>query len=190
MLNFKNFSKTNEVLKSSSNKKSIISKESLERILFTSSSYAFIIAENSTEYSKIILVCKDKSKRCFPVVYTEGNIPKTCLLFINQIEENESGFKDFLNELYSVSDISICYGNKSNIKILHENKIYTPREETISESISSYLNTQIQIHGIEIPITNDEIIKYRQNNFIVFAITEQETLFSFSWKDLVQINES
>ena len=105
MLNFRNFSKTDEVLKISPNKKSIISKESLERILSLSSSYAFILSENNKDYTNIIMFAKNNSRRCFPVVYSENNTPKTCLLFTQTIIESEESFKNFLNEAYSISNI-------------------------------------------------------------------------------------
>ena len=185
MLNFKNFSKTDEVLKITANKKSIISKESLERILATSPAYAFILAENLKDHAAVILSAKNNSRRCFPIIYSEDDSVKTCLLFTQHIRETDESFKNFLNQTYSVSNVSICYGNKSVIKILHENTIEETQDSSITEFLESSLKKSIVFYGIDIPITKDSILTYRKNNLIVFSLTEQEYDKSITWKDII-----
>jgi hypothetical protein len=185
MLNFKNFSKTDEVLKITANKKSIISKESLERILITSSSYAFVLAENTKDYISVILSAKINSRRCFPVVYSEEGIVKTCLLFTQNIHETEESFKNFLNETYAIANLAICYGNKSELKMLYENTITESYNNSITEFMESSLKRTLIFHGLDIPTTEDLILSYRKNNLIAFAPTEQEYNKAIAWKDII-----
>lgn len=192
MLNFRNFTKLDEVFKYASRKKCIISESAFSRVLSTPKQIALIASTDSRIYTKVMNQLKEH-QRCFPIVcyLRERQQIQPCILVCQKPDETGEQFKTRLNELYDidVEHLAIIYRQADTTKVLFENAMVEfGKDPTITEYnkiLSSIYREDTYILGIEVPLTESLATEYRKNNYIVFALNEEEVVKSFTWEEML-----
>lgn len=186
LMNFKNYSSNilKESLSFDKNKNSIISFSAFEELLKSNKNFAIIIDSSNS-------ILESKQRRYIPLIYSNlSNLVGRVYLTFQKINENEKEFRNDLNNTYSsLQNISILYRGNQLFKILNENNLqkYTREKESIqfyNDILSTILKKNVQIHGVEIPTTNELQTEFRKSSLICLPLNENYTKTSIRWKNL------
>ena len=190
MLNFTNFTRLDNIFKFNTFKKSVVSESAFSRICGSYKNVSLIFKKKKKDYVQILNTIKE-NQRCYPVVCMCNNRIVSGILITENVNESNDVFKNRLNEIYELSPESILVLYKQGVssKILFENAMVELEKshliEDFNQHISKVIGKDFKILGIEVPTEKELITEYRKNNYIVFALNEDEFNNSVSWKDII-----
>ena len=190
MLNFRNFTRLENILKFSTSKQSIVSEQALKRIMCSSKSCCLIIPQTTKDISYLVNLIKE-NYRCYPVIVAIDDSVKSCILLTQPSTESDTDFKNKLNSLFeSLSGkMTLVYKNNNTVKILTEDAMTEsnncPLVEDVEYTISTQCGSAVYLLGIEVPTSEQLIEEYRKNSYIVFSLSEEEIKTARKWENII-----
>lgn len=186
MKKFTNFIENFDIHTFNKNKPCIVDIKLFENIIQGLNNFAIIITE-SNNFETIRNNFKN-TQRFYPLIVKTSENYHSYLIFEQKMDELEEDFKERINKLYEnyYEKCSVIYINSSKVKILHEFNLIEMEKslnlDFFEKQISTLINENVKILGIEIPTEKNLIEHYRKNNFIVPNLLHENNT---TWRKLI-----
>lgn len=172
----------------SENRKSVISEDIYKKIIKENRSFAIILSKSRND---LICMMENITNRKFYSVILNGKSGiHNGIILVQKNQERESDFKNSINEIYEKTNknVGIIYRGTNSLKIIKEYllEVYGIEKQNLQffdDNASRILGCDTKIVGIEIPLDETLIKKYRSLGYLIPSTIISEN--NVSWKNII-----
>jgi len=172
----------------SENRKSVISEDIYKKIVKENRSFAIILSKTRSD---LISMMENINNRKFYSVILKGKSGiHNGIILVQKNQERESDFKNNINEIYEKTNknVGIIYRSTNSLKVIKEYllEVYGIEKQNLEffdVNASRILGCDTKIIGIEIPLDESLIKKYRSLGYLIPSAIISEN--NISWKNII-----